>query len=126
MKDKFCKDCIHYEVCDRYTAPNESYPEVDGCKCFKPKSRFIELLCAVGDTVYMPWEFDGAKGVAILTVMHIIFDTLHAYIKTDLISDCDEYLAAYNYGKFNFSDFGKTVFLTKEEAEKALAERNKK
>lgn len=76
----------------------------------------IGLSCAVGDTVYMPWEFDGAKGVAFLTVTHIIFDTLHAYIKTDLISDCDEYLAAYNYGKFKFSDFGKTVFLTKEDA----------
>lgn len=30
-----CKDCIHFCVCSPYTAPNESYPEVDGCKCFR-------------------------------------------------------------------------------------------
>ena len=30
-----CKDCIHYEICDEYVSPNESFPEVAGCKCFK-------------------------------------------------------------------------------------------
>ena len=38
-----CKDCIHYEVCSPFTSPNESFPEVNGCKCFKDKSRYIEL-----------------------------------------------------------------------------------
>lgn len=44
-----CKDCIHFCVCSPYTAPNESYPEVDGCKCFRatadvvPKSEVDEL-----------------------------------------------------------------------------------
>lgn len=44
-----CKDCIHYCVCSPYTAPNESYPEVDGCKCFRatadvvPKSEVERL-----------------------------------------------------------------------------------
>lgn len=79
--------------------------------------------CKVGDTVYMPWNFDGADGVAILTVTHIVLDSLHAYIKTDLTSDCDEYLVAYNRGRFSFDEIGKTVFLTREEAEQALKER---
>lgn len=30
-----CKDCIHYEICDEYVSPCESFPETDGCKCFK-------------------------------------------------------------------------------------------
>jgi hypothetical protein len=30
-----CKDCIHYQVCSPYTTPNESFPEVGGCKLFK-------------------------------------------------------------------------------------------
>ena len=31
-----CKDCIHYEICDPYVSPNESFPETEGgCKCFK-------------------------------------------------------------------------------------------
>lgn len=44
-----CKDCIHFCVCSPYTAPNESYPEVDGCKCFRatadvvPKREVEEL-----------------------------------------------------------------------------------
>lgn len=45
-----CKDCIHYCVCDRYTAPNESYPEVGGCKLFRntadvvPKSEVENII----------------------------------------------------------------------------------
>lgn len=39
-----CKDCIHYCVCDRYTAPNESYPEVGGCKLFKPTADVAEVV----------------------------------------------------------------------------------
>lgn len=43
-----CKDCIHYEICDKYVSPCESFPETDGCKCFKDKSRYIELPCGKG------------------------------------------------------------------------------
>lgn len=38
-----CKDCLHYEVCDRFTAPNETYPEVGGCRCFKDKADYVEV-----------------------------------------------------------------------------------
>lgn len=45
-----CKDCIHFCVCDRYTAPNESYPEVGGCKLFKSAADVIELpQSGIGD-----------------------------------------------------------------------------
>ena len=80
--------------------------------------------CKVGDSVYMPWEWNGTKGVAILTVTHIITDYLHSYIKAPLYSDDEEYSHTYGNGRFSFDDFGKTVFLTPEEAEKALAERS--
>ena len=30
-----CKDCIHFVICSPYTAPNESFPEVGGCSCYK-------------------------------------------------------------------------------------------
>lgn len=36
-----CVKCIHYEICSPYTAPNESYPEVNGCKCFKAKEDLV-------------------------------------------------------------------------------------
>lgn len=38
-----CEKCIHYEICSPYTAPNESYPEVNGCKCFKAKENLVEV-----------------------------------------------------------------------------------
>ena len=39
-----CKDCIHYEICDEYVSPNESFPEVDGCKCFKSSAEVVEVV----------------------------------------------------------------------------------
>lgn len=38
-----CKDCIHFCVCSPYTAPNESYPEVDGCKCFRATADVVPM-----------------------------------------------------------------------------------
>ena len=82
----------------------------------------IELPCKVGDTVYMPWVFNGVNSIAYLTVTHIIFDTKKAYIKTDFSTDDGEYWEKYKGGKYNFEDFGKMVFLTKTEAEAKLKE----
>ena len=40
-----CKDCIHYEICSPYVAPNESFPEVEGgCRCFKAKADVVEVV----------------------------------------------------------------------------------
>lgn len=77
--------------------------------------------CKVGDTVYMPWVWSGeTRGVAILTVTHVIIDELHSYIRTNLNSDSAKFMNAYNYGKFDFKQFGEKVFTSKQEAAKAL------
>ncbi len=40
-----CKDCIHYEICDEYVSPCESFPEVEGgCKCFKNAADVVEVV----------------------------------------------------------------------------------
>lgn len=39
-----CKDCVHFPVCEPYTNPNESYPEVGGCPVFKSKGNFVEVV----------------------------------------------------------------------------------
>lgn len=54
-----CKDCIHYDICDPYVAPNESFPEVEGsCRCFKDKTEKNGLILKVnGVTGYFPKEF---------------------------------------------------------------------
>lgn len=81
--------------------------------------------CKVGQMVYMPWKWKGQEGIACLTVCKIIVGMIRDYVRTDFETDDDNYHSAYGYGEFDFDDFGKTVFLTREDAEKALAERKK-
>ena len=104
-----CKDCLFYDFCNDY---NE-YPEyvqhceqTTGkefeCSHFKDKSRFVELPCKVGETVY---QVDSER-IYESTVKRIIYDT-------DGIA-------------FDERAIGKSVFLTREEAEKALKEKEEK
>lgn len=125
-----CKDCIHYEVCDRYTAPNETYPEVGGCRCFKPKSRFIKLPCAVGDTLFVLWSLTKShkKSVYPVKAYALRYDDKKNNMRVCVEGtfNIEAYGGSYNHyyrGTFTWENVGKTVFLTKEEAEKALAER---
>ena len=45
---KDCKDCLHYKLCGvfGYVSP------VKFCGFYTDRSRFVELPCKVGDTVY--------------------------------------------------------------------------
>lgn len=87
----------------------------------KQSENVIELPCKVGETIYLPWDFCGVKSIAYLTVTHIIFDREHNYVKTDFSTDDEAYYDKYKCGRYEFEDFGKIVFLTIEEARKALA-----
>lgn len=79
--------------------------------------------CKVGDLIFMPWEYGGTSGVALLDVTYMVIDKDELRIMTDFSSDDEEYFDRYNGGVFYPSDFGKTVFLTREEAVKALERR---
>ena len=75
------------------------------------------LPCRVGDTLYMPWECDGVKGIEELHVLSIILDETGKVIDTDLkVNDLDLY-QRYKCGMFDFNDIGKLIFYTKIEAE---------
>ena len=87
----------------------------------KQSKNTIELPCKVGDEVYMPWVWKDTSGIAILTVERMSITEAGQSIRTDLWSDDEDYWLAYNCGVFKFDDVGKTVFLTKEKAENALA-----
>ena len=67
--------------------------------------------CKLGDTVYYPF----AKKILEKTVTSFMTDKKGTYVFLE--NRLDEGLYA--------QDFGKTVFLTKEDAERALAEREK-
>lgn len=115
-----CKDCVHVEACNGilngFDIDIEFFGEqVSVCKNFKDRSRFVELPCKVGDTVYVIEDIAGE--------WKIIKD----HIETIGIGYYADGVSLYQFDGIKidgyFEDFGKTVFLTREEAEQALKER---
>lgn len=105
-----CKDCIHSDVCGK-----KIYTPDNGCKCddFKDKSRFIEKPCDVGDTLYCDGKYFASHCAG----------KIHSFRVDAIITDVESYFRGQTDYCFDFDDFGKIVFLTSEEAEKALKER---
>lgn len=104
-----CYDCIHCERCSDIEGGYSAIrSDVSKCKHFKPKSRFIELPCAVGDDIY--WINPSTNKVECA--------------KNDIKAVCyfgDGDFKIICQGANKPEDIGTTwCFLTKEEAEKAL------
>ena len=105
-----CKDCIHFNDClteqqTRYYGKVCACSNVEKlCKYFKDKSRFIELPCKVGDTVY-----------------HIKDNEVVKRVILDFTYDGNLYVRLRPFTSYEYI-IGKDVFLTKEEAEAKLRE----
>ena len=114
-----CKKCLHGVVC---VASDDSTLI---CNHFKDSSRYIELPCKVGDTVYRIVEM--GTGIHYKQVGRYEVGCTKGY----KIVPCEEkkkrFIRSVVVTKNNFFDicenFGKTVFLSREDAEKALKER---
>ena len=122
-----CKDCVHYEVCKdevEFHHGASSDLEVDGvekhCEFFKPKSRFVELPCEVGQTVFEIQPI--RKRIQAYEVITAKYNGLFWWF-TWVLKDGEGIYG--NTEGFHSKELGKTVFLSREEAEKALAERSK-
>jgi hypothetical protein len=115
---KQCKTCIHEKVCEK-AKHIENY-RFQGCEHYKNEARFIELPCAVGDTVY-PLNADRSFRAFIerieITADGVSFD----WVQYDVGPDCTE---TWDDGCFSVDDIGKTVFLDETEYLKSLAERS--
>lgn len=111
-----CKDCIHYELCDvqAFNGLNKNFePEKDWkhCGVFKDKSKYIELPCNIGDAVYH-----------IIREIEIAEESIYA---VRIYEDKHIAFSASRKGGrivFRKDEIGKTVFLTKSEAEQKLKE----
>ena len=104
-----CEYCVHFGVCPSRQEANKP------CCFFKNRSKFIELPCKVGDVVYSYCDdFYVILDYRIETI-YIYKDNLTSF--EAICSAEEEMLADID---FDLSDIGKTVFLTKEEAERAL------
>lgn len=130
-----CKDCYHYDVCHirinsidflpvikgKVSLASIMYKECDDvekhCLHFKGKSRIIELPnIEIGQELFYIDQYK--KRVKSDTVSKLTFE------KNDLGIDTGVWSEDYGFSKF-FSDVGKTLFLTKEEAEAKLKELEK-
>ena len=81
----------------------------------------IRLPIKVRQTVYVPWRYDGDQAVATVEVEEIKFydSAMHYMFLIDMESDDECFNQSFGGWKIAQS-IGKTVFLTKEEAEKSL------
>lgn len=86
----------------RLTAEND--------KLQKRLDNAVELKAKEGDTLFMPWKYDGNVGIATLRIIGINFRKGEFAYITDLESDSAYYLAKYKYGIFRNKDFDSIVY----------------
>ena len=116
-----CKDCYHHDACKTWINHGETlYSDytysTEDCPFYKDKSRIVELPCKVGDILYYPWVYGGTSGVAMLEVF-----SFKIYVQGRVLAVVKDPESDLEMPKqFHLEDFGKTVFLTREEAEEAL------
>ena len=118
-----CKNCFNYEICKRYEKLFHKY--ITGlikadrdCKDFQDRSLWVKLPCKAGDTVYV--IYDGYVTCAYVLAFYIDKDggMFDLCIKTK-----EEYAVGFKKvidKNYTFSD----IFLTQEEAERALKDRS--
>lgn len=136
-----CKDCVHVEACFRQKKiiidrinraaqfaekfTNEKIKvgcckHENFCELFCDRSRFMELPCKVGDTVY----FNNVH-LRYAKVIAIYIDASGGMFDLDITTNI-ETVAGYKHfinKDYTFEDIGKRIFLTKEAAEQVLKER---
>lgn len=89
------------------------------------KGEIVELIANVGDTIYVPWTFDGQDGIMRLKVLKIDITKSNINYCTDLGTDSEKFYLAFSRGEFNQNDYNKIWFIDKSEAEHRLAELTK-
>ena len=115
-----CKDCLHYDVCEAVRGrPNrveKNSLRVAEKHCpynsFTDKSEWVHLPCKVRDVVYCYEPCFGSDHTPKLKVV----ENEIVELKT---------IATVFGLNFDVKSIGKTIFLTREEAEKALSEMRK-
>lgn len=122
-----CENCIHYYVCAN------AYGILNVCGFFKDESKFIELPCSIGDIVYeldvivddefcytceyYTPEYPGDPEYCAKTcAFHRAKECIKIKERKTTLRSISNWMLC--------DEFGKTVFLTREEAENRLQEIN--
>lgn len=115
-----CKDCLHYGICYTQETCNDIEQQLKdfGCKDFANRSEWVHLPCKEGDILY---EITRSKTVNKYRVKAVRVELFGIFIDWDIIEGfVERYIT-----NVPASEIGRTVFLTREEAEKALNVLNK-
>ena len=105
-----CKDCVHFDLCVELNAYDGE--DIVDCEFFKDRSKFVELPCKAGD-----YLFESAFGQ--ITEFEVIGFEFASFRPEYIYIEIENKVNRFVTGTFAFN-IGKTVFLTKEEAERAL------
>ena len=112
-----CKQCDHCEVAYCQDA-GKAIKRLSELEDKIEYGTLVELPCKVGDTVYFP--IDNGRDCAEIDEIHIFEkDIVFEWVQYDRGYELTE---LWDEGDFSIRDIGKTVFLTKAEAEKKLKE----
>lgn len=105
-----CKNCLHVKICQKTRIMDPTHNYAIECNDFKDRSRFVELPCERGDLVYF------------IKARRVMADIVSKFT----IDKCGVMLQRVNGYNLGYTDqLGKKLFLTREEAEQALKEREK-
>ena len=110
-----CKDCLYYEACVNHYTQGQLTMINGDCSTFTDRSEWVHLPCKVGDTLY---EITSRNTISEYEVTAIRIELFNVFIDWKLTQGfVDRYISDMPAG-----EIGKTVFLTREEAENALKE----
>lgn len=126
-----CKDCLHYEAHKHFFKSDDYQKSFDDyfndkhienkCPEFANRSEWVYLPCKVGDTVYY---FDGAyylKNKSMWKIKPIKVTEFSTKIGRS--GKLYPLSIIANGTRYPLTSIGKTIFLTREAAEKALEEK---
>lgn len=107
-----CKDCIHFDACKSlleaqgYIVDGDGHEADKRCDQFAARSKYIEMPCKIGDTAWVLRKFRHERIIKKGEISEIYFTP-----------SMKLQVAVHGLGR---GRIGKVVFLSKEEAEKAL------
>ena len=113
-----CKDCHNCAFDLMCTYMGDWVGIRTPCPAFKDKSRFLELPCLPGDKVFLISSYEREIREYKVFSMSLMIAKNNHWFRRNLENQRGAILVDYH-----FSDIGKTIFLSREEAEKALKER---
>ena len=124
-----CEDCLYYNFCKNQYGETDYFDGggiVDDvekyCGKAEDKSKYIKLPFRIGETVYVLTNKNGVKACGKEIIKCEITNMRFKQDGKTVVYSCRGSYSSGNYysDNFVFNSIGETVFLSQEEAEKAL------